>query len=165
MGRGSLAFIALLIATPAFAQEPVGCDKFKWPLERERALLANALPVASGGDVSQPLEVAVIVTLTPFADAKLPMEPSRAPKSASSYAGFVRFPAVPKAGTYRVTVSKGAWIDVIQDGHNVKSGAFSGATGCDSVAKSVKFELATAPFVIELSGAAAQAIGVVVTPD
>ncbi len=42
-------FIAatLLAAAPALAQEPVGCDKFKWPLDHERALagvaVANAL--------------------------------------------------------------------------------------------------------------------------
>jgi len=41
MGRSNLALIALLLATPAFAQEPVGCDKFKWPLDRERTMLAN----------------------------------------------------------------------------------------------------------------------------
>jgi hypothetical protein len=165
MRRNYFSFIALLIAAPALAQDPVGCDKFKWPLEQERALLANASPIVSGGEMSQPLVAAVMVTLVPFADAKLPMAPSRAPKSSDSYAGFVRGVAVPKAGTYRVTLSKGAWIDVIQDGHNVKSRAFSGATGCDSVAKSVKFELTATPFVIELSGTAARTIAVVVTPD
>jgi hypothetical protein len=54
---------------------------------------------------------------------------------------------------------------VIQDGRELKSSAFSGATGCDSVGKSVKFELAAAPFTIELSGTTAHAIAVVVTQD
>jgi hypothetical protein len=165
MSRGSLALVALLIAAPAFAQEPVGCDKFKWPLDRERALLASAAPIASGSEMTQPLTAAVKVTLVPFADAQLPTAPSRAPKSPGSYAGYVRASALPKPGTYRITLSEGAWITVIQDGHEVKSGTFSGATGCDGVRKSVKFELTAAPFVIEVSGTKAQAVAVAVTPD
>jgi hypothetical protein len=51
MGRSFLALVPLLLAAPAFAQEPAGCDKFKWPLDRERALLANPTVVASGSDV------------------------------------------------------------------------------------------------------------------
>lgn len=36
-----VALAVLAIAAPAFAQEPVGCDKFKWPLDHEKALLAT----------------------------------------------------------------------------------------------------------------------------
>jgi len=165
MGRSYLALIALLLAAPAFAQEPVGCDKFKWPLDRERAMLATPTVVASGSEVLQPLAAAMMVTLVPFADANLPMAPERAPKSPDSYAGFVRVSGLPKAGTYRITLSQGAWIDVFQDGIAVKSTAHSGAAGCDGLHKSVKFELARGPMIIELSGTTAHAIAVVVTPD
>jgi len=72
---------------------------------------------------------------------------------------------VPKAGTYRITLSEGAWIDVIQDGAALKATAHSGATGCDGVRKSVKFELAPGPMIIELSGTTAHAVALVVTPD
>jgi hypothetical protein len=165
MGRTYLALIVLLLAAPAFAQEPVGCDKFKWPLDRERAMLASPTAVASGSEVLQPHAAATMVTLVPFADAHLPVAPERAPKSPDSSAGFVRVAGLPKPGTYRITLSQGAWIDVIQDGIVVKSTASSGATGCDGVRKSVKFELAPGPIVIELSGTTAHAIAVVVTPD
>jgi hypothetical protein len=165
MRRYLPALVALLIAARAFAQEPAGCDKFKWPLDREKALLASAKVVDSGGEAQQPLSAAVMVTLVPFADAKLPTAPSRAPKSPDSYAGFVRAAAPPNAGTYRITLTRGAWIDVIQDGHDVKSSAFSGATGCEGVRKSVKFDLTPAPFIIELSGTNARSISLVVTQD
>jgi hypothetical protein len=165
MKRRWLIPIALLIAAPALAQEPVGCDKFKWPLDRERALLASPAQLASGAAMAQPLAAAVTLALVPLADAKLPVAPSRAPKSSDSHAGFVSVPAVPKAGTYRVTLSAPAWIDVIQNGQAVKSTAFSGASGCAGLAKSVKFELTAAPFTVELSGAPAHALSFVVTPD
>jgi hypothetical protein len=165
MNRRFLVTIALLMAVPAFAQEPVGCDKFKWPVERERALLASPSPISSGGAMPQPLAAAVTVALVPYADANLPVPPSRAPKSADTYAGFVNAAAIAKPGTYRVTLSAPAWIDAVQNGHALKSTAFSGASGCSGIAKSVKFELSAAPFSIELSGTTAHALTFVVTPD
>ncbi|HEX5212346.1 MAG TPA: hypothetical protein VFW22_11515 [Pseudolabrys sp.] len=165
MIRSCVALIALVLAAPAYGQEPVGCDKFKWPLDKERAMLAAPEPIASGGEIAEPLKAALKISLPPLANAKLPSPPSRAPKNANSYAGFVRAAAPPKAGTYRITLSHGAWIDVIQEGKEVKSAAFSGALGCEGVRKSVKFELTAAPFIIEISGMSANAIGVVVTPD
>jgi len=154
------AVIAVLVAAPAFAQEPVGCDKFKWPLDRERAMLAIAAPAR--GDIKDPLAAAYKLALTP--DAKLPMPPTRAPKPGTN-AGFVNAAALPKAGTYRVTVSEAGWIDVFQDGHAVKSDAFSGVTGCAGIRKSVKFEINAAPFVVEISGVPANSISFVITPD
>ena len=107
-----------VLAAPAFAEEPVGCDKFTWPLDKERALLTSAdtIIVASGMKLALPLPVAVTIDLLPFADAKLPMAPERAPKQPSSFAGFVAVPAPPQAGSYKVTLSSEAWIDVVQDG-------------------------------------------------
>src|ERR1700722_4900798 len=139
-----IVLVACLAAGPCLAQEPVGCDKFKWPLDKERATLNGTdLPkIASGNRVTWPIPWATTVTLVPFADAKLPAAPERAPKSPTSFAGFVEVPAPAKAGSYKITLSSEGWIDVVQDGHAVKSTAFSGALGCDGVRKSVKFDLA-----------------------
>src|ERR1700693_1465346 len=98
MRQSLLVAIALLVAAPALAQEPVGCDKFKWPLDKERALLASASAMASGGDIANPLDAAVKVTLVPYADAKLPVTPERVPKSADTNAGYLRVAGVPKPG-------------------------------------------------------------------
>src|ERR1700761_4979424 len=94
--------VTVLAAMPALAQEPVGCDKFKWPLDHERALLAAPSQQSSGSDLSQPLGTAVAVALQPLAAAKLPTPPSRAPKAADSYAGFIQAAAPPQSATYRV---------------------------------------------------------------
>jgi len=165
MRKHLLVPLALLIAVPALAQEPVGCDKFKWPLERERALLASPSQMPSGGEMPQSLATAVTVALVPYADAKLPVPPSRTPKSADSYAGYATAAAIAKPGTYRVTLSAPAWIDVVQNGHALQSTAFSGASGCSGIAKSVKFELSASPFSVELSGSTAHVITFAVTPD
>ena len=161
------ALLACVVAAPCFAQEPVGCDKFKWPLDRERAMLtaADVTGVASGGSVAQPPPFTVSVALVAFADAKLPLPPERPPKSPQSFAGFVRVAAPPQAGTYKVTLSAAAWVDVVQAGRLVKSKAFSGAVGCAGIRKSVKFDLAAAPFTIEISGVKADAIRVALTGE
>jgi hypothetical protein len=168
MGRFFVVFSMLVLmatAGTAFAQEPVGCDKFKWPIDKERALLAVAAPVASAGEVAKPLAGAAKLPLVPFAEGKLPTPPARQPKSPDSYAGFVRYAAPPRAATYRVTLSDAAWIDVVQDRQEVKSIDHSGALGCDGIRKSVKFNLTTSPFVIEISGTTARDIAIVVTAD
>ena len=83
----SAIVLGVAFATPALAQEPVGCDKFKWPLDKERATLNGTdLPkVVSGDRAAWPLPWASTVALVPFADAKLPMAPERAPKSPTSW--------------------------------------------------------------------------------
>jgi hypothetical protein len=168
MNRIIVVFSMLvLVATAgtAFAQEPVGCDKFKWPIDKERALLGVAAPIDSANEVAKPLSGAAKLPLVPLTEAKLPTPPGRQPKSPDSYAGFVRYAAPPQAATYRVALSDAAWIDVVQDGQEVKSIDHSGALGCDGIRKSVKFNLTASPFVIEISGTTARDIAIVVTAD
>jgi hypothetical protein len=161
-----IALVVCSIAAPCLAQEPVGCDNFKWPLDKERAMLTGDTPtVASGTSLAHALPVSVIVALKPFADANLPMAPERAPKSPTSFAGFIEVGAPARAGTYKISASSEVWIDVVQDGHTVKSAGFSGATGCEGIRKSVKFDLAAQPFTVELSSIQADSIRIAITGD
>src|SRR5580700_10189801 len=106
-----IAFV-LLGAVPAWAaDEPSGCDKFKWNIDHERAALTA---------------------------------PERAPKE-GTFAGFISFKSA-KAGIYTVSMPTGAWIDLVQDGHSLKPKAFSGATDCDGIRKTVKFDISASPF-------------------
>src|SRR5215471_3154125 len=154
-----LLVIFALCATimPALAQEPVGCDKFKWPLDKERATLTGSdLPkLASGSRAQWPLPFATTVTLLPFSEVKLPVAPERAPKSSNTFAGFIQAPAPAQSGTYKITLSSEGWIDVVQNGERLKSIAATGATGCEGARKSVKFELAKTPFTVQFSGVGA----------
>jgi hypothetical protein len=155
-------FAIWVSATSALAQEPVGCDKFKWPLDKERATLTGTdLPkLASGSRANWPLPFATIVTLIPFADAKLAVAPERAPKLNNSFAGSIDVAAPARSGTYKITLSSEGWIDVVQSGKRLKSIA---ATGCDGVRKSVKFELGAARFPVQFSGVEASSVGVAIS--
>ena len=154
-------------AAPALAQEPSGCNKFKWPLDKERATLAGSdLPkVASGSRISWPLPFATTLTLLPVTEAKLPVDPERAPKSNNAFSGFIEAPAPAQSGTYKITLSLEGWIDVVQDGQRLKSMTATGATGCDGVRKSVKFQLAATPFTVQLSGIDANSIGIAISKE
>jgi hypothetical protein len=156
---------ALLLTSHASAQEPAGCGGFKFPIDKERALLASTRPIdaRSGASIETGIGTAVALTLAPFAEAKLPQAPERAPKDAGTFAGSVRMAAPPGEGAYRVSLSAEAWIDVVQDSRYVRSGAFSGAVGCDGIRKVVVFNLALAPFVVQFSGVKSPSITMAIT--
>ena len=161
-------FVALLLlgAAPAWAaEEPSGCDKFKWPIERERAALTapDRAKLASGSELAALPSSGVTLALVTPADAKLPTPPERAPKE-GTFAGFATVKAAPKAGLYTVSLSSGGWLDVVQDGHFLKPKAFSGATDCDGIRKTVKFELSAAPFVVQVSGTKEDSISIAILP-
>ncbi|GAB1718042.1 MAG: hypothetical protein NTAFB05_30840 [Nitrobacter sp.] len=160
----NLSLALLLIATtPAFAADPVGCDKFKWPMEKEIALLiAPSLPKLAKGAETPPPPAAVTMTLSPISEAVLPKPPERQQKP-GSYAGFVRAD-VPSAGLYVVTISEYGWIDVIRNDAYLKVNSFGGVTGCAGVRKSVRYELSAGPVIIQVSGAAKNTINLAFSP-
>jgi len=157
----------LLSAAPALAaEEPSGCDKFKWPIEHERAALTapDRVKLASGAELTAIPSTGMTFTLVAPAEAKLPSPPERAPKD-GTFAGFANFKAAPKAGIYTISLSAGAWVDVVQDGHFLKPKAFSGATDCDGIRKTMKYELGAQPFVLQVSGARDSAISIAILPS
>ncbi len=149
----------------AWAQEPVGCDKFKWDVTRERVALTQMdIPkLASGGDLTAPLPQVVALGLLPPADAKLPSPPERAPKP-ETFAGFSTVKNISANGIYTISLSAAAWVDVLQNGSFLKPKAFSGATGCDGIRKTMKFELVAGPAIIQVSGVSESTIKIAVMP-
>lgn len=160
----AVTFAALSAVSQAWAQEPVGCDKFKWDVSRERAALAQtSIPkLASGSAVTGSLPQTVALDLKPPADAKLPSPPERAPKP-ETFAGFTTV-NIPANGMYSVTLSAAAWIDVLQNGNFLNPKAFSGVHGCDGIRKTVKFDLAAGSTTIQVSGVPESAIKIAIMP-
>jgi hypothetical protein len=166
MRTSLLVALALLGAAPASAaEEPSGCDKFKWGIERERAALTapDRLKLASGAELAALPAQAMILGLRSPAEAKLPMPPERAPKD-GTFAGFASIKTPPKAGLYSISLSAGGWVDLVQDGHFLKPKAFSGATDCDGIRKTMKYELSASPFVMQVSGTKEDSVSIAVLP-
>jgi hypothetical protein len=159
--------LALLGAAPAWAaEEPSGCDKFKWGIERERAALTapDRIPLASGAELAALPAQTVVLALRSPTEARLPMPPERAPKD-GTFAGFASIKTAPKAGLYSISLSTGGWVDVVQDGHFLKPKAFSGATDCDGIRKTMKYELSASPFVLQISGTREKSVSVAILPS
>jgi hypothetical protein len=168
MMRAPLLIALLLLgAAPALAaEEPSGCDKFKWNIDHERAMLTapDRVKLASGGELASLPATAITLGLRPPADAKLPSPPERAPKE-GTFAGFTSVKTAPKAGLYTISLSAGGWVDVMQDGHFLKPKAFSGATDCDGIRKTMKYEMSASPLVLQVSGAKEDSISIAVLPS
>jgi hypothetical protein len=167
MRAASIVALALLATASArAAEEPSGCDKFKWNIDRERAALTTTDQqiLYSGAELTALPSRGVTLSLAAPADAKLPAPPERAPRD-GTFAGFFSFKAAPKAGVYTISLSEGAWIDVVQDGHVLKPRGFSGATDCEGIRKTMKYELSDKPFVLQVSGAKDNSISVAILPS
>jgi hypothetical protein len=147
-------------------EEPSGCDKFKWNIDHERAALTaqDRAKLASGAEIAAMPSTGMILALRAPAEAKLPSAPERAPKD-GTFAGFTSFKAAPKAGIYTISLSAGAWVDVVQDGHFLKPKGFSGATDCEGIRKTMKYELGASPFILQISGAKEDSISIAVLPS
>ena len=167
MRTASIVLFLLLAAAPVqAAEEPSGCDKFKWNIDHERAALtaSDRTKLTSGSEINALPSSGVILGLVAPAAAKLPTPPERAPKD-DTFAGFTTFKTAPKAGVYTISLSAGAWVDVVQDGHFLKPKAFSGATDCDGIRKTMKYELSSSPFVLQVSGSKDNSISIAILPS
>jgi hypothetical protein len=159
--------VSLLAAAPAWAaEEPSGCDKFKWNIDHARAALTapDRVKLNSGSELAALPANGVTIALVAPADAKLPTPPERAPKD-GTFAGFTKLTSPPKAGMYTISLSSGAWIDVVQDGHFLKPKEFSGATDCDGIRKTMKYEISESPLVLQVSGARENSLSIAILPS
>lgn len=149
---------------PAAAQD-AGCDKFAWPLTHERAALTalDKRQIAAGAELAAIPAAAIILNLQPEMQASFVLPPERKPKTENWVGGALRLPAPEKAGSYQVTLSEEAWIDIVQDGRYARSIGSTGRSDCSGLRKSVRFELSATPFVVQLSGVAAQTIIVAIS--
>jgi hypothetical protein len=162
-----LIALILLGTAPAWAaEEPSGCDKFKWGIERERAALTapDRVKLTSGGELAALPATGMTLALQAPADARLPTPPERAPKD-GTFAGFTSIKTAPKAGIYTVSLSAGGWVDLVQDGHFLKPRAFSGATDCDGIRKTMKYQIGASPFVLQVSGTRENSVSIAILPS
>lgn len=157
------AFVAALSSTIAIAEEPAGCDKFKWPVDKEIAALRapNLDEVKSSAKVSA-IPFAGTVLLVPSSSAHLPKEPERSPKS-DSFSGYLPIAGI-APGTYSTSLSDAAWVDVVEHDQFLKAKAHSGVQGCQGIRKVLQFELRGNPLFIQISGAPTPRVNVAILP-
>ena len=158
--------VALLAASPGFAEE--ACASFKWDVTREHALfLGAAAPVTAGTreDAAPEVELDRLyeLALSPAGDVTFAVPPSQKKAAQNAFAGMARF-RVPRAGRYRVSLGRRAWVDASTQQTALSPADFSGAEGCSTPRKIVAYDfLEGAHVTLELSGASDRTVRVTLT--
>jgi molybdate transport system substrate-binding protein len=153
------------VGQAASAADTDPCNGFTWDVARERAVMkqiprAVAAALRAGAGVSQiEPEKLYEVKLADQSTVSFVLKPGKPTASDGTYAGLVRF-RVEKGGNYRVSISSGHWIDMVDGTHLVSSKDFQGQHGCARPHKIVEYELpAGRDLTLQFSGATdAQAI-------
>jgi len=96
------------------------------------------------------LEQAATVALHPVNEVRFAAPPEKR-ADATSYGGMLAVD-VREAGTYQVSLSAGAWVDVLKDGAALASTAHDHGADCSGLRKMVSFALQPGRHVIQLSG-------------
>jgi len=100
--------------------------------------------------------------LQPSDKVAFALKPERAP-APGSFSGVYSF-NVATAGTYRIALSAGAWIDIVRDGKTLASVAHTEGPPCSGIRKIVDFTLAPGSYRLQLSSARAEEMRVLVAP-
>ena len=104
---------------------------------------------------------AATAALHPTRDVHYITQPEK-PGGSVAHGGLIAV-AITEAGIYQVSLSSGAWIDVLKDGASVESSAHAPGPACTGIRKTVQFALGAGRAVIQLSGNPDAAIQVLVT--
>jgi hypothetical protein len=142
----SLFAILLLQAAPAAA--PVCTATVAPPAGLEAWSVAPGMTadvIAPGKNIA--------LTLDPVDKVTFPLAPERKPIAGTF--GGVYHVTVATAGTYRVALQSGAWIDLIRDGKSLTSIAYMEGAPCSGIRKIVDFALQPGTYTLQLSNAKA----------
>ena len=139
--------LSLLLAGAAQAQPACPVPPAGWGSDVDLTS-ATASPELEPARLT--LDQAATVTLHPGNEVRFAAAPDK-PGAAGSYGGMLAVD-VHEAGTYQVTLSAGAWIDVLKDGMAVASTAHDHGAECSGLRKMVSFPLTPGRHVIQLSG-------------
>ena len=154
--------VSCLIAPLAFCASPAlaagaGCDAGKWPLSAIQGRFGGTLPTVASGDALPKLGAPALVNLSAQGDVVFLHAPARPAKANPAYAAVIKLGPEP-AATYQVTVSDGAWVDVVEGGEILKQSGYVHRKDCPGVDKSIRFQTKGGPLTIQISGAYAKTI-------
>lgn len=152
----SLFAILLLQAAPAAVAAAPVCTAAVAPPAGLEAWGTTAGTTADAIDPGKATEL----TLLSIADVTFPLAPERKP--ADGTFGGVYHVAIATAGTYRVALQNGAWIDLVRDGKSLTSVAHMEGAPCSGIRKIVDFTLQPGTYMLQLSGAKAPRMRVLI---
>jgi hypothetical protein len=144
------ALFALGLPLAAQAQAPA-C-----PVAKPAALLPGAMAADDATPVT--LGTPVQAGLHPVTHLTFALTPSRKPEG---YGGLFALD-VASAGNYRVSLGSRAWVDVLQNGKEMRGRTAAPAGGCSPFLKAVEFTLAPGKAIIQLPSNAEPSVALLV---
>jgi hypothetical protein len=127
-----------------------------------KAVLLSATQSGEVNRATLTLGQAATVTLHQNLEIAYFVPPERPPGSAT-YGGLLAV-TIGEAGTYQISLSSGAWIDLVRNGATTAPTAHAPGPACTGIRKTVQFSLPAGRSVIQLSGNASPTIQVMVSP-
>jgi len=165
----ALAILAIAAGvTSGFAEvkDNPACEQFGWSIKRELELFRDPYleMVFSGATLGSVPDKGLVLELQPHGTVDYVLAPGGKPKSDDTFAGLLFIWNVLQAGTYEVTLSGDAWIDLIQDGKAQALSAETINSNCSDARKSMRFRLEPGPLTVQVSGASAILIKLAILP-
>lgn len=160
--------VATLMSGAVFAADDP-CTKFTWDVTHELAVFKGTPQVVTAGtkagNDAPELKVDKVyeLKLANQSGVSFALQPGKPTLPDNAQAGVVRF-HTDKAGRYRVGITSGHWIDVVDGDKLIRSRDFQGARGCERPHKIVEYELpAGRDLTLQFSGATDAKVIVAVT--
>lgn len=161
------ATIAALAGSGAMAQmAEKSCAATPAAPPAELAGWSSPVSIAAAGDASATrgatLDIgkAATATLKPTDGVAYSVPPEK-PGGSASYGGLFAF-AVTEAGTYRIALGAGAWIDVVGNGKPVTSSTHGHGPDCSGIRKMVDFPLVPGRYLLQIAASGAPALTLMV---
>ncbi|EJL22619.1 hypothetical protein [Novosphingobium sp. AP12] len=136
-------------------------------LPAELASWRSPTPLTAGRDRKSAAKAALtpgqaaVLTLSRTPDVRYPLRPEK-PGGTVSFGGLATF-TVKEAGTWRVALGAGAWVDVVKDGKAALSAAHGHGPDCTGVRKMVDYKLTPGSYTLQLAANAEDTLTVLVT--
>jgi hypothetical protein len=159
----------LIQAAPAAEEKTNPCATFTSDVSHELAVARQTpLPVtaatqAGKGVPTIELDKLYRLQLSPQSGMTFAIAPARGKVPDGAQAGIVRF-RTDKPGRYRVAVTSGHWVDIVDGARSIESSDFQRAHGCERLHKIVEFVLpGEKELTLQLSGSPEATVMVSVT--
>ncbi|WP_255326564.1 hypothetical protein [Sphingobium sp. EM0848] len=158
-----------LSSAPALAQMGHDAELCKVPVELPAPLASwnQPIPLQAAADRKGAARAAltpgqaVAMTLLPTPSVVYPLRPAK-PGGTVSYGGLASF-TVKEAGTWRVALGSGAWVDVVKDGKAMESVAHGHGPDCSGIRKMVDYALQPGRYTLQMAANGEDRLALIVT--
>jgi hypothetical protein len=160
-----LSLIALPVS--ASAQEAGAPAICTTPADLPEALAGWRNPVlaTAGGVQAKAVALtpgkAATLALLPTPKVAYPLRPAK-PGGSVSFGGLASF-IVAQAGSWRVALGSGAWVDVVKDGKAMPSIAHGHGPDCSGIRKMVDYSLTPGRYVLQVAANGSDSLPLLVT--